>query len=234
MIRRITQGLIIAYVGIPYPIFANYRNFSHPESATNDNQELLSRGGFCRILENRVAARLFLSYNYNKTLSWLNKTQVLQPILLQPRPGESLKSLLRHYDLTPKDKVVLSYAIARSYWQYYDSEFMRAKWTSNTIWFMHERESREHEGQLSLCAYLSFSFGIPGNVTLDIIYEDLLNHQCLRIFDIGVLLLEVGLAKPFRSGKEVGLAKPFRSGNRRDMVAQANLNHKWQLVSFLN
>ncbi|KAM0452243.1 hypothetical protein ACHAO4_005453 [Trichoderma viride] len=48
----------------------------------------------------------------------------------------------------------------------------------------------------------------------DIICEDLLNHRCPRIFDIGVLLLEIGLAKPFRSGK------------RRDMVAQTNLNHK--------
>lgn len=43
--------------------------------------------------------------------------------------------------------------------------------------------------------------------------EDLLNHRCPRIFDIGVLLLAIGLAKPFRGGK------------RRDMVALMNLNH---------
>jgi hypothetical protein len=143
----------------------------------------------------------------------LKESEVLKQFL-QGGPGESLQSVLRHYDLTPKDKVMLSYAIARSYWQYYDSELMRTKWTSDTIWFMPEKESREHEGQLPLCAYLSFPFGISGNIPPDIISEALLNHRCPRIFDIGVLLPEIGLGKPFRSGK------------RRDMVAQANLNHK--------
>ncbi|PTB42291.1 uncharacterized protein TrAFT101_008621 [Trichoderma asperellum] len=184
-----------------------------PEIPADANQKLLSQGGFCRILEREITARLFLSFNFDKSLSLLNKTQVLKQIL-QAGPGESLKNVLRHYDLTPKDKVMLSYAIARSYWQYYDSELMRTKWTSDTIWFMSERESREHNGQLPLCAYLSFPFGISGDITPDVIYEDLLNHRCPRIFDIGVLLLEIGLAKP------------FRSGNRRDIVAQANLNHK--------
>ncbi|KAH8125516.1 hypothetical protein LI328DRAFT_167335 [Trichoderma asperelloides] len=184
-----------------------------PEIPADANQKLLSRGGFCRILEREITARLFLSFNFDKSLSLLNKTQVLKQIL-QAGPGESLKSVLRHYDLTPKDKVMLSYAIARSYWQYYDSELMRTKWTSDTIWFMSERDGREHNGQLPLCAYLSFPFGISGDITPDVIHEDLLNHRCPRIFDIGVLLLEIGLAKP------------FRSGNRRDIVAQANLNHK--------
>lgn len=108
---------------------------------------------------------------------------------------------------------MLSYAIARSYWQYYDSDMMRTKWTSDTIWFMSERESGERDDPLPLCAYLSFPFGMPDNITPDIRFEALLNHRCPRIFDIGVLLLEIGLAKPFRGGK------------RRDMVAQTNLNH---------
>lgn len=109
---------------------------------------------------------------------------------------------------------MLSYAIARSYWQYYDSDMMRTKWTSDNIWFMSERDSRKRDGQLPLRAYLSFPFDIPDNITPDVITEGLLTHRCPRIFDIGVLLLEIGLAKPFRGGK------------RRDMVAQTNLNHK--------
>lgn len=194
---------------------ANSRGFSQPESPTDNdqNQKLLSRGDFCRILKRQILARLFISVNCDRSLSLLNKTQVLERIL-QPGPGETLKNVLRNYHLTAKDKVMLSYAIAQSYWRYYDSELMRTKWNSDTICFMPERESREHEGRLPLCAYLSLPFGTPGNMTPDIIHEGRLKHRCPRIFDIGILLLEIGLAKP------------FRSGNRRDMVAQANLNHK--------
>lgn len=134
--------------------------------------------------------------------------------VLQPGHGESLANVLRSYELMPKDKVMLAYAVARAYWQYYDSELMRTKWTSDTIWFMPEQESRGHEGQLPLCAYLSFPFGVPSNSSQDILYEDLLTHRCPRIFDIGILLLEIGLGKP------------FQTGSRQDMVAQANLNHR--------
>lgn len=91
---------------------------------------------------------------------------------------------------------------------------MRIKWTSDTIWFMPEKDGGRHHGQLPLCAYLSFPFGVPSNTTSDILNDDMLTNQCPRVFDIGVLLLEIGRAKPFRTGV------------RRDMVAQANLNHK--------
>ncbi|KAL6902513.1 hypothetical protein GGI43DRAFT_422189 [Trichoderma evansii] len=185
-----SRNILILVSAINMTLWQEFCLKTQPESFADDNQKLLSRGGFCHILEREITARLFLSFNFDKSLYLLNKTQVLKQIL-QAGPGESLKSVLRHYNLTPKDKVMLSYAIARSYWQYYDSELMRTKWTSDTIWFMPEKESREHEGQLPLCAYLSFPFGISGNISPDIIYEDLLNHRCPRIFDIGILLLEI-------------------------------------------
>jgi hypothetical protein len=134
--------------------------------------------------------------------------------LLQAGHGESLATVIRNYDLTPRDKVVLCYAIARSFWQYYDSELMHTKWTSDTIWFMPEENSSGHHGRLPLCAYLSFPFGAPSDTMPDVLQDDLLTHRCPWIFDVGVLLLEIGLAKPFRTGR------------RRDWVAQANLSHK--------
>lgn len=143
----------------------------------------------------------------------LKKSQVLNQ-LLQAGHGETLAAVIRNYDLTPRDKVVLSYAIVRSFWQYYDSELMQTKWTSDTIWFMPEESSSTHPEKLPLCAYLSFPFGGPSNTMPDVVQDDLLTHRCPRIFDIGVLLLEIGLAKPFRTGR------------RRDRVAQANLSHK--------
>ena len=96
----------------------------------------------------------------------------------------------------------------------YDSDLMRTKWTSDTIWFMPEKECKSREDQLPLFAYLSFPFGSSNDPSKDILLEDLLIHRCPRIFDVGVLLLEIGLGERFQTGK------------KRDLVAQLNLNHK--------
>ncbi|KAH6856904.1 hypothetical protein B0I37DRAFT_389966 [Chaetomium sp. MPI-CAGE-AT-0009] len=188
---------------------------TQPESPPGDDQQqALSQGGFCRTLESNTNARLFLLFkNDHGLFMHTRKAEVLKQIL-QAGLGETLASVIRNYHFTPRDKVILSHAIARSYWQYYNSELMRTKWTSDTIWFMPEKDGGVHDRQLPLCGYLSFPFGIRSNNTADILYEGLLTHRCPRILDIGILLLEIGLARPFRTGK------------CRNKVAQANLNHK--------
>lgn len=150
----------------------------------------------------------------------LKNSDVLEHIL-EAGSGESLKTVLRTYSLTPKDKVILAHAIALSYWKYYDTAFMRKRWTSDTLWFMPE-EGRQgtRKAQLALSAYLPLPFGSTTNVNSntevasDLWLEDMLSHRCPRIFDIGILLLEIGRARP------------FQRGYRRDPVAQANLDHK--------
>lgn len=92
---------------------------------------------------------------------------------------------------------------------------MRTKWTSDAIWFMPEKpnNSKSGEDQLPLFAYLSFPFGGSDGSSKDILLEDLLIHRCPRIFDVGVLLLEIGLGER------------FQTGNKAKLVAQLNLNH---------
>ncbi|KAL7922429.1 hypothetical protein ACQKWADRAFT_320713 [Trichoderma austrokoningii] len=162
-----------------------------PKGSADGNHEPLGRGDFCRILEKETAGQLFLSFGIDKNLSLLNKTEELGRAL-EPGPGKSLKDVLCHYDLAPKDKILLS----------------------DTIWFMGEDGNRKHKGQLPLRAYLPFPFDISDNTMPDIMYEDCLVHRCPRIFDIGVLLLEIGLGRT------------FPRANRRDAIGRANFNHK--------
>jgi hypothetical protein len=128
--------------------------------------------------------------------------------------GESLASILRNYHLTPQDKIVLGYAIARAYWQFYDSDLMRARWSSETIHFMPAID--DTGGRLPLRAFVSFPFGMPGEPLEDSILDISvpLNHRCPRVFALGVLLLEIGLATPFPT-------RTFRS-----QVSQVNFDHK--------
>ncbi|KAI0878595.1 hypothetical protein GGS24DRAFT_443418 [Hypoxylon argillaceum] len=191
-----------------------------PEGTVNNEQQALNRGGFCTSLETDITARRFLDFKHDHGLFLLRESGVLT-LILQAGPGVSLRSIFSHYKLTSKDKVILSYAIAQSYWKYYNSELMQIKWTSDTIWFMFEEDTNGQKDQLPLRAYISLPFGLNSSTTADVIYEDLMNHQCPRIFDLGVLLLEIGLGKPFQTPK------------RRDVVSQANLNHKRALDELL-
>lgn len=172
----------------------------------------LEKGGFCRILERDITARLFLSVQNAYSIHQLiKKPRVLEQLF--QGPGECLTSVLTNYAITPKDKVMLAFAIARAYWQYYDSELMRARWKSDEIWFMPKTDPRGHEGSLPLCAYLTFPFSNTSGKTPDIVHGTSLTHRCPRMFDIGVLLLQVGLGRPLRKEK------------RQYDDAQANLNH---------
>ncbi|MBE3047056.1 hypothetical protein IMZ48_31930 [Candidatus Bathyarchaeota archaeon] len=147
-------------------------------------------------------------------LSQIDKFQFLE---LVPRSGsgETLSSILRNYRLTPKNKVILAYTIAQAYWQFYDSELMRTKWTSETICFMSaDVRGASPPDEMPLRPYLTFPFGIPSNPLQDVIHDDHLNHQHPRIFAIGVLLLGIGLAEP------------FPTISRRNQVSQVNGDHQ--------
>ncbi|KAH0439996.1 hypothetical protein CcaCcLH18_02713 [Colletotrichum camelliae] len=135
-----------------------------------------------------------------------------------PGRGATLLNVIRDYLLTPKDKVILAYIIARAYWQFYDSELMRTKWTSESIWFLPQwtplAEDVSLPEEILLRPYLAFPFGLPEDPLEDVINDDMLNHKHPRIFRIGILLLEIGLGRPFPSFK------------RPNLVSQLNLDHQ--------
>ncbi len=101
----------------------------------------------------------------------------------------------------------------------YDSDMMRTRWTSDALWFMPEKRSKIRGDQLPLCAYLSFPFGAPDTSSRDILLDDHLTHRCPRIFDIGIILLEIGLGEK------------FQPADKPHLVAQLNLNHKTAIDS---
>lgn len=89
---------------------------SQPGSPSDDHWTLLEQGGFCNFLEREITARVFLSFIEGRGFRILGEPQQLLQ-MLQAGRGESLATVLRKYDLKPKDKVLLASAIARAYWQ---------------------------------------------------------------------------------------------------------------------
>ncbi|KLU91871.1 hypothetical protein MAPG_10820 [Magnaporthiopsis poae ATCC 64411] len=185
---------------------------TQPESLGDEYLPLPEQGGFCDILEKQITARVSLSFIKGRGFTIVGEAQQPQQILPAGRE-ESLATVLRKYDLKPKDKVLLASAVARAYWQYYDSDMMRTRWTSDTIWFIPEEKGGAQRDQLPLCAYLSFPFGSSDGSSKDIFLDLFLTHRYPRILDVGVLLLEIGLGEK------------CPTGNKRDLVAQLNTNH---------
>lgn len=63
-----------------------------------------------------LANRLFLTFIKNRGFVLLPKSDIVQQIP-DPDLDVSLAAVLRNYELKPKDKVLLAYAVARAYWQ---------------------------------------------------------------------------------------------------------------------
>ncbi|RSM09094.1 hypothetical protein CDV31_007861 [Fusarium ambrosium] len=201
---------------------------SPSDSEATTDLDMLKHGHICSLVEQRLYARILFEFKPGYGLYQLPRSEAPE-LILAAGQGQSLASILQHYHLTPRDKVLLSYSVARAYWQFYDSELMRRKWSSDTIWFM-PTFNDDHKEELPLQAFVSFPFDAPDDpVEYYIDGPELsLNHYCPRAFALGVLLLEIGRASPFTTPVEEKLSSQVNL----DHIIASNLlkklrNTKW-------
>jgi hypothetical protein len=112
--------------------------------------------------------------------------------VLISKPSVSLAQMLRHHRLSTKMKIGLAYTLARSVWQYYDSEWMGSGWTCDTIHFMLEDPS----GSMHPCVHSSkpcFTVRFQGNTQGVPKHCDLpgVVHKHPRVLALGMLLVDI-------------------------------------------
>lgn len=91
-------------------------------------------------------------------------------------------------------KIKLSYAVARAFWQFYSSEIMNARWTSEDIWFISLNEEFALSDGIPLRAFVPFPFGSHFcEAPAEFCGEDQYLHRYPRILYLGIVLLEIGL-----------------------------------------
>ncbi|KAL7957082.1 hypothetical protein V8C34DRAFT_325607 [Trichoderma compactum] len=112
-----------------------------------------------------------------------------------PGHGESLAGVLCKHQMTRRDKGILAYTIAQAYYHFYNSDLMRIKWTSDAIGFM---LSTTETDELLLQPYLIFPFGTQDPPEAEYLDDMTLIHHHPRILAFGIVLLEIGLSKPFQ------------------------------------
>ncbi|KAI8711699.1 Peptidase-S8 domain-containing protein [Fusarium sp. LHS14.1] len=182
-------------------------------SAVAANLEMLGHGHICSLVDESLFVPVYVELWPDCGLYQRPRPQ--KKVLIRASGhGESLASALQNYEFNLQDRILLSYSIARAYWQFYDSELMRRKWSSESIWFMPATNSKDKD-VLPLQAFVSFPFGAPDDPAEDFIHDPKIpiNHRCPRIFVLGILLLEIGLGRPIQT---VAFQNPS---------SQANLNH---------
>jgi hypothetical protein len=194
----------------------------------------MEAGDVCRDLEthrkSRSGLKLLLELDHNCRLH-RHRVQRTPPCAKARGKGLSLAELLDQgqYELTPKDRIVLSFAVARGFWEFYGSELTTARWCSEDIWFMTRwEEDQTTNGDLELKAFVSFPSGqdLPG--PHEFLEVDDVSHSYPRILSLGIILLEIG------RGQNLGLPPLIANenlGELRDSVNDALLDANSQYAA---
>jgi hypothetical protein len=92
---------------------------------------------------------------------------------------------------------VLAYVLAKSVWQYYNSEWMNTVWTKNKIFFM---EAGDEENSSYFCKpYIAAEFGKTDRDVSESFKFTGVMHRFPRVLALGIMLLEIGTGQ---SGQE--------------------------------
>lgn len=157
--------------------------------------EEVKDGKFCKLIRQcDNHARLCLTVHDGK-LHRLLDSEPLQHIV-DHAPGISLANVIQCYYLTPKVKAILGYILARSVWQFYDSDWLKTPWTSRTIQFMRHYNSPIGDEEPSVFPskpYYSVHFGEDDASSREATTNSGEIHRYPRVRDLGIMLVEIGL-----------------------------------------
>ncbi|KAH8811300.1 S8 family peptidase [Xylogone sp. PMI_703] len=216
---------------------------SDPESSDSDDEPdrkmvRIKQGTICRMLDepNYNLVRLQLDENYQ--LRKYPNPEVLEHFTC-PGDGIQLSSLLKFSDLTVEHKINLAHAVARACWQFYSSDLMDVRWSSNDIWFM--PVDSQPDSPVPLKAFVSFPLIPYSRSPNEYLEMGDYTHRYPRILFLGIILLEIGFGKalglePF--DPNVSKLSPVAHTNKAHAKAKMHLDEfkkaKWDSFSYKN
>ncbi len=103
----------------------------------------------------------------------------------------SLSQVLQSYQLTGKMKLVLAYILAYSIWRYYNSDWMKARWSVNSIHFVKEKDLDIPGGIYACKPCFAVQFQVPTN-DIEEISDGFVVHKYPRLLALGNLLFNIG------------------------------------------
>ncbi|KAL7936124.1 subtilisin-like protein [Trichoderma chlorosporum] len=174
-----------------------------PHTIVQEKCRIIEKGSFCDLLGSRLGSVCIRLKIIDGQLHQLFNAEKSDQRLLKSQ-SVSLSTILKHQRLPSKSKILLAYILAKSVWQYYDSEFMKVPWTTDSVHFMlqgtkDDASSGEINSASPCFAFSSFaqdqfeSAEYCGNFTVLYRYP--------RVLALAVLLVEIFLKKPSETTK---------------------------------
>jgi hypothetical protein len=165
-------------------------------STTAERVEPVNVGNFCELLKSRYGdVRICLKIHNGDLLRLHNAEETDQYV--EAAQSVSLAQVLETYRLSTKMKIVLAYILARSVWQFYNSDWMKTRWMGESIQFMPERclvpDIPHQQSKFYACKPC---FAVHFNDSDDSFpeYCDSFSiiHRYPRVLALGSLLLDIG------------------------------------------
>lgn len=167
-------------------------------SADKKAPRVLQVGKFCELLRTSVGdVRICLNVQAGQLRDKDEIVLADQHILHQP--SIPLARALKLGQLSTRMKIALSYILAQSFWQFYNSDWMKTRWTSEFIHFMLEKSDVRDTEQPKIKACnpcYSFQFNDSDSGFTEYCVAPKIRHRYPRVLALGILLLEIGGEAP--------------------------------------
>ncbi|KAF9779082.1 hypothetical protein IL306_002662 [Fusarium sp. DS 682] len=112
----------------------------------------------------------------------------------------TLTDMLSCQPLNSKTRLLIAYTLARSFWQFYNSDWMCAQWSTESVQFFRERKRNDSDTKdgsvLSASPYFAFSFDKNDPVlSTEYLATVCVVHRYPRVLALASLLYEIGRKK---------------------------------------
>lgn len=168
-----------------------------PHLARTDD-DALPEDEFCGLLSQSIGPAKICLRVRESSLIRLHEPDETDQVLIN-KPSVSLAQVLHQHRLSEKMKINLAYTLARSIWQYYDSDWMGSPWTCETIHFMLEGSHLSRQSCIDATkpsCTVHFQAGaerLPERYNIPVI------HKYPRVLALGMLLIDIGRT-PYEQG----------------------------------
>lgn len=156
--------------------------------------EVIRPGKFCELLNESNGCIPCLRID-NPTLGKLDGETFPTPrVEVEPVESTPLSNALRLRRMSRRNKCAFAFTLARSVWQYYESNWMKLPWTHEDIHLLDDKSAastEENDAYRTWRPYLSASFDNPGQEIPEYCNAEAVMHRYPKVLALGILLIEI-------------------------------------------
>lgn len=187
------------------------------ERKREHTREVVPTSEFCKLLGKNIGLASMDVRIRDEELLALKSAAKIEVGIANGR-SISLAEVLSKYSLVPKTKLVLAYILAKSVWQFYDSDFMGVSWTTKSIQLFREGVDADNDDEPGVDWAPYYAFSLEQMVergSVERLPRGQFLHRYPRILALGAILYE--LAQKNRWGKQAVSSAPASSTNRSEL-----------------